>query len=116
MTVSTFVQTDAATQSVNEYNQNIDADISVFTRLADTFAPHEHAVPNMTVALDPGYVFSGGILTEVASQSTPTISPPVTNPRIDRIVIDIATGTASVVAGVESSSPIPPRFLLVMSL
>lgn len=77
-------------------------------RITGAFAPHEAATPNMTVVLDPGAVMSGTTLTEKAQQSTATIAAPVSNPRIDRIVIDAATGMVSVIAGTEAVSPAPP--------
>lgn len=108
MTVSTFVQTDATTQPVNTYNANLDGDVSVLTRLSATFAPHAQALPDMTVAIDAGHIFNGLVLTEVAAQSAVGIVPPATSPRIDRVVVNRLTGTASIVAGAEASVPVPP--------
>ena len=108
MTVSTFFPADSNSQTVADYSPTVDGDISVFTRLGDMFAPHEQASPNMTIALDPGHVFDGATLTEVATQNTSTITAPVTNPRIDRVVIDQFTGVVSVVTGTEASSPTLP--------
>src|SRR5438552_13224868 len=107
MTVSTFLQTNAAIQPVNAYVSAIDGDISVLTRLGATFAPSAEA-PNMTVLLQPGHIFDGTNLTEVAAQSTATFTTPATNPRIDRVVVQQLTGVASVVTGTESASPTPP--------
>lgn len=77
-------------------------------RIASAFQPREQLSPNMTVAVDAGAVFDGTTLTEVAVQSTATITAPTTNPRIDRVVIDQATGVLSVVTGTPTSSPTPP--------
>ncbi len=41
-------------------------------------------------------------------QVTGTFSAPITNPRIDRIVVDRMTGVLSVVTGTEATSPNPP--------
>lgn len=103
MTVSTFQQTDFTTQA-----QNVDSDISVLTRLGDAFAPHETSPLAMKVSLDPGHVFDGTTLTEVAAQTTGLIIAPAADPRIDRVVIDRTTGIASVVTGTEAASPTPP--------
>ncbi len=108
MAVSTFQQTDSATQPLTAWAADLDGNVMVLTRLGDMFAPHQQATPNMTAALDPGHVFNGTALTEVAAQTTGTITAPVSNPRIDRLVINQFSGTISVVTGTEASSPTPP--------
>ena len=62
----------------------------------------------MAVIVDAGVILNGITLTEVAAQSTGTITAPVTNPRIDRVVIDILTGAVSVITGAEAGSPTAP--------
>src|SRR5579875_4098 len=108
MTVATFQQTDYTSQTGTAYPLAIDADWAVAARTVDSFAPHAQPTPDMTVALDPGHVFNGVTLAEIAAQSTGAIAAPVNNPRIDRVVIDRASGAASVVAGIEAASPLPP--------
>ncbi|MGB8181395.1 MAG: hypothetical protein WCF13_03400, partial [Stellaceae bacterium] len=108
MTVGQFLQTNYTAQTGTAYPLAIDADWAVAARLVDNFAPHAQATPNMTVALDAGHLFDGTSLTEVAAQSTGTITAPVSNPRIDRVVVDCATGAVSVVIGTEAASPVPP--------
>jgi hypothetical protein len=107
MTVSTFQQSNSTTQTVAAYPPTIDGDISVFTRLSDAFAPHEPAL-SMTVVLDAGHLMVGTTLIEVPSQTSATISPPVANPRIDRIVVNKLTGVIAVITGVEAATPTPP--------
>ncbi|HEV2263722.1 MAG TPA: hypothetical protein VGR79_04230 [Stellaceae bacterium] len=108
MTVGQFLQTNYTTQTGTAYPLAIDADWAVAARLVDNFAPHAQATPNMSVALDAGHLFNGAALTEVATQSTGTIAAPVSNPRIDRVVIDRVSGAVSVVTGTEAASPSPP--------
>ena len=108
MTVGQFLQTNYTTQTGTSYPLAIDADWAVAARLIDNFAPHAQATPNMTVALDAGHLFNGTVLTEVAAQSTGTLTAPVSNPRIDRVVVDRGSGAVSVVAGTEAASPSPP--------
>lgn len=62
----------------------------------------------MTVIVDAGFVFVGTTLTEAAAQITPTITAPTVNPRIDRAVVDQATGAVSIVTGTEAASPSAP--------
>ena len=108
MTVATFLQTNFTTQDATSYKAAIDGDVSVMAKLAAPFAPHAQGVPNMTVAVDAGAVFSGGTLNIVAMQSTGTIAAPVSQPRIDRVVINAMTGGISVVTGTESATPVAP--------
>lgn len=115
MTVAKFLQPNNATQSGSAYKNSIDASIAVLARMAASFAPHENdtgspATPDMTVRLDAGVLWdaSGPTLTEVAAQSTGTIAAPSANPRIDRIVVDAATGAVSVITGAEAASPTAP--------
>lgn len=61
----------------------------------------------MTVIVDVGAVFYNGALSEKTTQ-TLTFTAPTTNPRIDRIALDPATGVVSKVAGTESANPSPP--------
>lgn len=108
MTVAKFIQPDMTAQMGNTYKGNLDAAAAVFARSGAVFAPHEQSTPNMTVRLDAGYIFAGGVLTEVAAQNSATITAPSTNPRIDRIVVDLLTGAVSVVTGVQGASPSAP--------
>ena len=95
-------------QDPSTYKAMLDYFCALAQRQALSFSPHEQDTPNMTVRLEAGAILSGVTLTEVAAQSTATITAPSTHPRVDRIVIDRATGAASVVAGTEASSPSAP--------
>lgn len=111
MPVATFVQPDRtnAAQTGTIYPANIDAAISVMANTAAHFAPHQAATPNMTVVVDAGKL--GGTEQSpvvVGQQTTVTIVAPTTNPRIDRIVIDSATGVVSVITGTPAASPVAP--------
>lgn len=110
MTVKTFTQPDYAdvAQTGSIYPTNIDKAIAVHHRMAGAFAPHAQSTPNMTVRVDAGALAGSGAPVEVAAQSTGTIVAPVTNPRIDRIVIDASTGAVAVIAGTEAGSPVAP--------
>ncbi len=68
--------------------------------------------PSMIVQIDAGGVYDvqNLVLTEAAKQTTITIVAPSVNPRIDRIVVDRADGTHSIVTGAEAASPVPPAF------
>lgn len=76
------------------------------------FDPHEASTPDMTVVVSAGRIQNGVTLTEVAEQTTATITAPTTNPRIDRVVIDNVTGVVSIIAGSEAASPVAPAVTL----
>ncbi len=111
MTVAKYVApnyTDVA-QTAAIYKGYIDGGMSVLHAVAGDFAPHAQDTPNMTVRCDAGKIIkSDGTLTEQAAQNTATIVAPVTNPRIDRVVIDASTGAVSVITGAEAASPTAP--------
>lgn len=101
---------DNTTDTDTEYKIAIDEGFQNVERTAWSFAPHPASpTPNMTVDLNPGAIWNAGTLTEKAQQSTTTFVAPVTNPRIDRIVVDETTGTYSIVAGTEAASPTAPE-------
>ena len=90
------------------YKAAIDAAILVLAREAAMFNPHAQDVPNMTILVDAGsIIYNGGIVAK-SQQTTPTITAPVSNPRIDLVVIDGSTATVAVVTGVEAGSPAVP--------
>jgi hypothetical protein len=74
------------------------------------FYAHETTVPDMTVTIDAGKLFTTLLITK-AQQISATITAPVTDPRIDRIAIDTATGDLVIIAGTENASPVAPSYL-----
>jgi len=72
------------------------------------FYAHEAATPDMTILIDAGRVVFGGVLATQPQQTSALFVAPVTNPRVDRIVIDEATGAASIVQGIEAVTPVAP--------
>jgi hypothetical protein len=170
-----FQITDFNKQTPTQYKSAIDANAAVLTRLGGTFAPKAQGTPNMTVLVDPGFIWdpnrqtltqignwvlgdttsgsptisnilntaglaNGQVVTGLGipnnttilsftatsitlsanatatatsvalacSQVTATIVAPVSNSRIDRIVVDSVTGVVSVVAGTAGASPSAP--------
>lgn len=108
MSTVTRVAPNRVTQELAAWSDAVDSSSQVHNRVGGAFAAHEQSTPVMTVRIDAGAVLNGVTLTEVAAQSTGTITAPVTNPRIDRIVIDGTTGAVSVITGVEGASPSAP--------
>ena len=112
MTVATFNQNNFTVDDAATYKGKLDANIAVLAGIAAQFAAHAAATPNMTVLIDAGLLFKDTILTAVSQQTTTTLVAPVSNPRIDRLVIDAATGVYSVIAGVEAASPVAPAITM----
>lgn len=108
MTVATFQQPDYTTQTGTAYPLAIDASMAVMKRIAAAFSPHAQSTPDMTVRVDSGALQVGVTLTEVSAQNTGTITAPVGNPRIDRVVVDAVTGAVSVITGTPAGSPTAP--------
>jgi hypothetical protein len=89
------------------YLNSIDGNSVVNKRLSANFTPYGSTA--MTVSIDVGHVWNGVTLTEVASQTSSAISAPVSNSRIDRLVIDQITGSMTVVTGTPAVSPTAPE-------
>jgi hypothetical protein len=108
MSVAQFVQTNFNVQDSVTYKTSIDADISVMSRIAAMFAPHQSSPAAMTITIDAGALFVSNALVIQTAQVSGTITAPVSNPRIDRAVIDGTTAVLSIVTGAEAGSPSPP--------
>jgi hypothetical protein len=106
--VATYRSTDYTVDTPTNYKTGIDSNFIVLKRTGSCFAPRQSNTPAMTVTLDPGFVFIGVTLTEVATQTTTTITAPIGNPRIDRIVVDRLTGAYTIVTGTPAGSPVAP--------
>jgi hypothetical protein len=63
--------------------------------------------PSMTVDISAGSAVAAGQPTALVADTTLTFTAPVTNPRIDRVVIN-QLGEVSAVTGTESGSPSAP--------
>jgi hypothetical protein len=106
--VAAYIPPDNTTQPGAPYKSNLDGAIVAGARIAVAFLPQAQDTPNMTVKVLAGALMIGGVLTEIAQQNTGTITAPVGNPRIDRVVLNPADGTISVVTGTPGASPAIP--------
>jgi hypothetical protein len=98
--VATFALPVNTTQLASTYKANIDGDMAVAQRIIDNFAPRQTGTPAMTISLDAGSILIGTTLTEVASQTSGTITAPASgHNRIDRAVISATAGTLSIITG-----------------
>lgn len=99
---------DNLSQNGAVYKSAIDSAVACLAHSGLTFLPQPQATPDMTVYIWPGSILTDGSLTSVFAQSSPTFVAPVGNPRIDRIVLNPATGAIQVVAGTPAASPVAP--------
>lgn len=108
MPTNKFIQPNYTSQSGTAYPANIDAAVAVLAEVGAAFAPRAQDVPNMTVRVDAGRLPIGNNVLHVAAQDTVAFTAPLGNPRIDRVVIDNATGAVSVLIGTPAASPTAP--------
>lgn len=106
----TFTQPDFTTQLPAEVKNNLESSVGALAGVGNVFNAHAQTTPDMTVRVDAGRIFAKGTasFTEVAAQSTGTITAPVSNPRKDIVYIDALTGTVGVATGAEAASPSDP--------
>lgn len=62
----------------------------------------------MSILVDAGSLFANGAIVSNNQQNSATITAPVSNPRIDRVVINGTTGVISIVTGTPAGSPVAP--------
>lgn len=108
MTVSKFTQPDSSTQNSVAYKANIDGAIDVVSKIGAAFAPHAADTPNMTIKVDAGSCMHNGARVSQAQQTATVTAPVSGDPRISRVVIDKATGAASVIDGAQAPVPVAP--------
>lgn len=99
---------DMTSQDWASWRANLDAAHVNAERIALAFLAQAQDTPNMTVRILAGALRIADVLTEVAAQNTGTITAPVGNPRIDRVVLNLATGAAEVLTGTPAGSPVAP--------
>jgi hypothetical protein len=72
-------------------------------------SPHQQASPNMTIFIENGVYYIGAVQVKYAGGSSPSMTAPVSHPRIDLVCIDSA-GTVTIITGSENISPTPPTY------
>ena len=110
MTVAKKTLPNQSIDTAPEYKDNIDASMKVLAEVGGNFAPHEALVPDMTVVIDSGKLFNGVTQLIRLQQTTSVIVAPVTDPRIDRVAVNLQTGLFVIIAGTEAASPVAPSY------
>lgn len=109
MPASKFIQPNYNTDTGTAYPLNIDSSINVLAQTGVDYAPRAQDTPNMTVIVEAGALLTASGLVSNTLQTSPTIVAPASpNNRIDRIVVNRATGVLSVVTGTAAASPVAP--------
>lgn len=116
---------DAAITPSGAADNQVLASLQRLFKIANDFRPKQNGVGTMTIKVGggnlwtspatvplAGFVLPVGLM-EIAEQTTATITAPVTNPRIDRVVIDPVSGAIQIVVGTENASPVAPNFVLL---
>lgn len=107
MSVSKFSQPDFTAQDAAAYKTSIDSSIAALAQYAIQFAPTEMATPAMGIQVDAGLMMDGTVL---PAQNLTGIGAPSSDPRIDRVYLDINTQTLQRLVGTEAASPTPPPY------
>lgn len=94
-------------QYINYLLNLVDRWFDYIESTSNQFVVTESPLVGMSVEVLSGIIFYNNTVTEVAPQTLSGIVAPTTNPRIDRVVIDL-DGVASIVTGTEDASPVPP--------
>ena len=72
------------------------------------YTPAPLAVPAMRIRVGPGSLTVSAVSIRNLPQTSDLIVAPVTNPRIDRVVLNKTNGVASILTGTEAVSPVAP--------
>jgi hypothetical protein len=106
--VGIYEPPDNTSQLWTNWRTGVDNAIVAGARISVAFLPQPQSTPNMTVRVLAGALRISDVLTEIAAQNTGTITAPVGNPRIDRVVLNSATGAVEVLTGTPGASPVAP--------
>lgn len=107
---ASWTQPNFETQDATSYRTAIDNCVQITERIARGFMPRENDTPSMKIWVDIGYTYkvSTGSLTAISATQSPLFVTPVTNNRIDRLIVD-STGTYSIVKGTCAADPVAPN-------
>jgi microcystin-dependent protein len=106
--------TGGSVDDPTSYKGKIDADFAVAQRVADAFAPKPASPAAMSVVVDAGFTVGTGpsglqSVVEIGAQTLAVAAAPgAPNNRIDLVVLDEASGAASVVTGTPAGAPVAP--------
>lgn len=106
--------TGASVDDPTSYKGKLDANFAVAQRVADAFAPKPASPAAMSVVIDAGFTVGAGptgvqSVVEIAAQTLAIAAAPgAPNNRIDLVVLDEASGVASVVTGTPAGTPVAP--------
>lgn len=106
--------TGGSVDDPTSYKGKLDANFAVAQRVGDAFAPKPASPAAMSVVVDAGFTAGAGpsglqSVLEIGAQTLAIAAAPgAPNNRIDLVVLDEASGVASVIAGTPAGSPVAP--------
>jgi hypothetical protein len=89
-------------------NNSLSAPLSSFTASTNV-SSGSWTAQTMQLYVEPGVVYVNGTRVIFSGGSTPTVTAPVSNPRIDVLTVD-SSGTLAWTAGAENASPTAPTY------
>jgi microcystin-dependent protein len=89
-------------------NTTLNSQLSTFNG-STTFTSGSYTVSSQAVFVEPGIFYIGTAQVKFPGGSSPNVTPPGTNPRIDLLTID-TSGTLAWTTGTESASPVAPAY------
>ncbi len=108
--VDRFDAPDNTSDDASTYKANIDNATTLNNLVAGDYFCSGQDTPDMTVRVEAGTRFIGGVLSQDAAQNSGTITAPSSNPRIDRVGLDPEDGSIVVITGSEAASPTAPDY------
>lgn len=98
----------ATTITPGSLNTLIGSPLSTFTS-STTVTGGSYTANTMRLYVEPGTCFVNGAIVYFTGGSTPTVTAPSVNPRIDVLTID-SSGTLAWTTGAENASPVVPTY------
>src|ERR1700722_13445643 len=89
-------------------NTTLNAQLTSFTG-STTFSSGTYSAQTMQVYVEPGVFYIGTTQVKFAGGSSPTVTAPVSHPRIDLLTIN-TSGVLAWTTGTENASPVPPTY------
>lgn len=89
-------------------NTTLNAPLTSFSG-STTFSSGTYTAQTMEVFVEPGVFYIGTTQVKFAGGSSPTVTAPVSHPRIDLLTIN-TSGVLAWTTGTENASPVPPSY------
>jgi microcystin-dependent protein len=102
------VAVSGTTLTVYSLNTSLNSQLTSFSG-STTFASGSYNAQTMQLYVEPAVFYIGATQVKFAGGSTPTVTAPVSHPRIDLLTIN-TSGVLAWTTGTENASPVPPSY------